>query len=88
MGRKSCNKIIKELDPVKEQEKLDDEAELLFIKEEKKEMDRQKILDNELDIVWNTRCEMLEYCNDSCIPLCDHLTMDMFQKFVKFVQHS
>ena len=42
----------------------------------------------EHDIIWNTRVQMIEYCDYFNLPLCDYLDIDKFYKFVEFIKSS
>ena len=41
-----------------------------------------------LDVIWNTRLEMINYCDEMSIPLCDYLNQDIMENFVKFLSES
>lgn len=42
----------------------------------------------ELDVIWNARLKMIEYCDEMAIPLCDYLSQDVMDNFVKFLNES
>ena len=44
--------------------------------------------DKNLDVIWNTRLEMTNYCDEMSIPLCDYLNQDIMENFVKFLSES
>ena len=44
--------------------------------------------DKDLDITWDTRIKMIEYCDQMTIPLCDYLSQDIMEKFVNFLNKS
>lgn len=44
--------------------------------------------DKNLDVIWNTRLEMINYCDEMSIPLCDYLNQDIMENFVKFLSES
>ena len=44
--------------------------------------------DKDLDITWDTRIKMIEYCDQMTIPLCDYLSQDIMEKFVNFLNES
>ena len=85
MGRKNRNKIKKESDPIKEQQKQDEYNELLFATEQDQECVSRQAKENHFKMIWDTRRAMLEYCDETAIPLCDYMTIDIFQDFVKFL---
>ena len=86
MGRKNRNKIMKEKDPTKDQQKLEDEEERLFLDEEKRQSILQNMEDNRFNVIWNTRRAMLEYCNKSAIPICDYMVINIFQDFIEYLE--
>ena len=65
---KQKNIIIEYIDP--DIEYSDDEIE-----ENEEEID-------DIEIINNIRLEMIKYCDDMCIPLCDYLTYDNLLDFI------
>ena len=89
MGRKRDNKIKKEIDPIKEKEKQEEYEEKMFAQEQDRIASIQKSTDNHFNVMWDTRRAMLDYCDKTAIPLCDYMTMDVFQDFVEYLEeHS
>ena len=85
MGRKNRNKICKEIDPTKDQQKQED-TELSLIQEQEDRIEKKYQSQISKDnIIWDIRRDMLEYCDDTAIPLCDYLTDDMFRDFVYYL---
>lgn len=78
MGRKNRNKIKKERQD--KEESSDDGVENHFQDNENNEFIRQ------YDIIWKTRIKMIEYCNETAIPLCDYLDQDTMMSFIEFIQ--
>jgi hypothetical protein len=86
MGRKNHNNISKTvLDPEKEKQIQEDKENDLFIKNEEKIYKLQQQEDKNLTTILDTRRAMLDYCDDVCVPLCDHLTIGVFQAFVEYL---
>lgn len=85
MGRKNRNKIKKENDPSKNKQKQDEYAELLFAAAEDKKMKLKQEENDRLYVIWDTRREMLDYCDKMAIPLCDYMTIDIFKDFVEYL---
>jgi hypothetical protein len=85
MGRKERNRLTNDNDKdrdVKENNKVEDEIEEIFQYEE------ETVLQTEYDqmiydIIWKTRKAMINYCDEECIPLCDYMTMNIFEKFIE-----
>jgi hypothetical protein len=76
MGRKNRNKESKYKDDTLEVDEDDDndvDKELALI---------EKIDTYQLNIIWETRKAMIQYCDDMSIPLCDYLTFKMFDDFM------
>jgi hypothetical protein len=44
--------------------------------------------DKDLHITWDTRIKMIEYCDEMLIPLCDYLSQDIMENFVKYLNES
>jgi hypothetical protein len=83
MGRNKDNKISKEIN------KVEDEVEEENYDEEENEYVLQREYEQyETDIIWETRRKMTEYCNNLCIPLCDYLTIDVFEKFIEQISEE
>jgi len=81
MGRKNRNKIVDDND--KEKKKKEYEDDIQNEEENDKENDfNEKDQEETINIIWETRNKMIEYCDTSNIPLCDHLTFDILEKFI------
>ena len=80
MGRKSRNKIKKyqNIDPESEDEDIDQDPALI----------RQKMNEYYNDCLWKIRREMIEYCDNNGLPLCDYLTHDSIECFVDFLKNE
>jgi hypothetical protein len=76
MGRKNRDKESKD---TRESKEVEDDDDVL---EEDESTRLQKIDENQLNIMWETRKAMIQYCDDMCIPLCDYLTVNMFDDFM------
>ena len=75
--------VRKERDEIKE-EKEEEDYEDIYIEEEKDTLSRQQVYEqNQLDIICDIRIAMIKYCDKLCIPLCDYLTIDIFEKFIE-----
>jgi len=44
--------------------------------------------DKNFDVIWNTRLKMINYCDKMSIPLCDYLSHDIMEDFVKLLSES
>ena len=76
MGRKNHTRVSKYKSDTKEVEdddNNDDEEETIRL---------QKFVEHQFNIIWETRRAMIRYCDDMCIPLCDYLTVDVFDDFI------
>ena len=82
MGRKNINKISK----YKTEEEEEEEDETEYIDDETDSL--EKIYDYQFNAMWETRKAMIEYCDNTGIPLCDYLTIDMFEVFLNHLSDS
>ena len=83
MGRKNRNRVSKYKSETKEVEVEVDDTE-----EEDESIRLQKFHEHQFNIMWETRRAMIQYCDDMCIPLCDYLTIDMFEDFMDHLASS
>ena len=83
MGRKNSNRVSKYQSDTKEEEVDDTEEE-----EEDESIRLQKFHEHQFNIMWETHRAMIQYCDDMCIPLCDYLTIDMFEDFMDHLASS
>lgn len=70
---------------LKYQEYSDIDDEYDEIEEYKVENDLElgaKYIEN----IYDTRIEMLDYCDDTALPLCDYLTYNSISKFIDFLK--
>lgn len=74
------NGILKNFDSDEEKDQQDEEQDDL--KNEQKEMD---IYTHNTDVLFNVRLEMIKYCDDMYLPLCDYLTHDNMTYFIDFL---
>jgi hypothetical protein len=74
MGRKNRNRVSKYKSDIKVVEEEDDE--------ENESTRLQKYHEYRIKVIWETYRAMIQYCDDMYIPLCDYLTVDMFEDFV------
>ena len=82
MGRKDGKEKNKEI----EENKSIQEEETKLIQEELEEDEKEELEEDEtqvLDIIFNTRNAMLQYCTENVIPLCENLTIIDFLKFIE-----
>ena len=76
--------VRKELDEIKKEEEDYEDYEDIYIEEEKDTLLRQQVYEqNQLDIICDIRIAMIKYCDKLSIPLCDYLTIDIFEKFIE-----
>ena len=82
MGRKNRKKIITEThydkDIQKQELGIEDQYENI-----EEIIQEQKILND--DLVWDIRNNMLKYCDDNSLPLCDYLTLEIFNQFIEYL---
>ena len=78
MGRKK--RITKEIKECTHSDS--DDSNIIVTKEDNTDTDKN------LDVIWNTRLEMINYCDEMSIPLCDYLNQDIMENFVKFLSES
>lgn len=78
MGRKK--RITKEIKECTHSDSND--SNIIVTKEDNTDTDKN------LDVIWNTRLEMINYCDEMSIPLCDYLNQDIMENFVKFLSKS
>lgn len=83
MGRKNRDRVSKYKSETKEVEVEVDDTE-----EEDESICLQKFHEHQFNIMWETRRAMIQYCDDMCIPLCDYLTIDMFEDFMDHLASS
>jgi hypothetical protein len=83
MGRKNRDRVSKYKSETKEVEVEVDDTE-----EEDESIRLQKFHEHQFNIMWETRRAMIQYCDDMCIPLCDYLTIDMFEDFMDYLASS
>jgi hypothetical protein len=83
MGRKNQINIKREIDPEKDKIKKDEIEDKLLREEEKIKNMAQEEIDNRFNDLWETRIKMIDYCDKNALPLCDYMTFDIFQNFVK-----
>lgn len=88
MGRKNQNKIKREIDPEKEQQKQDEREDKILHDEEKRKNMIQQSIDNRFNNIWETRNAMIEYCDENALPLCDYMTFDIFKDFVEYLENN
>lgn len=88
MGRKDHNKIKREIDPDKELQKQEEEEMIKLAHEEDIVEIKKSHADKRFDIIWNIRQEMLDYCDNNTIPLCDYLTPNIFEQFVEYIAEN
>ena len=81
MGRKNRDRVSKYKSETKEVEVDDTE-------EEDESIRLQKFHEHQFNVMWETRRAMIQYCDDMCIPLCDYLTIDMFEDFMDYIASS
>jgi len=79
MGRKNRNRIKKEHD------ESSDDGEDLY--ENENENENAEFI-RQHNIIWDTRIKMIEYCNETAIPLCDYLDQDTMMGFIEFLQEK
>jgi len=84
MGRKERNKI-NDSDTEKEK-KIEEQEENEYMEEEQVVFQFEKN-QNYIDIIHDTRINILDYCDNECIPLCDYLTIDVFEKFIEYLNN-
>ena len=77
MGRKYKNKVT--IEENIEKEESDDEENDLTLKTEEKEY-------NEFSIKWDLKNELSEYCLNNSLPLCQYLTYESLDDFVKYLK--
>lgn len=82
MGRKNRNRIKKERQVKDESSDNDDDNENDYQEKENTEFIRQH------DIIWQTRIKMIDYCNETAIPLCEYLDQDTMMGFIEFLQEK
>jgi len=88
MGRKERNKINdKDKDNEKEKNKAEEQQEENDYIEEQELVFQLEQNQYDGDITEDTRINMIDYCDKACIPLCDYLTMDVFEKFVEYLKN-
>lgn len=80
MGRKK--RITKEIKECTHSDSDSDDSNIIVTKEDNTDTDKN------LDVIWNTRLEMINYCDEMSIPLCDYLNQDIMENFVKFLSES
>ena len=80
MGRKNRNRIKKERQVKDESSDNDDDND--YQEKENTEFIRQH------DIIWQTRIKMIEYCDETAIPLCEYLDQDTMMGFIEFLQEK
>ena len=85
MGRKNRDRVSKYKSETKEVEVDDTEVDDT---EEDESIRLQKFHEHQFNIMWETRRAMIQYCDDMCIPLCDYLTIDMFEDFMDHLASS
>lgn len=83
MGRKNRDRVSKYKSETKEVEVEVDDTE-----EEDESIRLQKFHEHQFNIMWETRRAMIQYCDDMCIPLCDYLTIDIFEDFMDHLASS
>jgi hypothetical protein len=83
MGRKNQINIKREIDPEKDKMKQEEIEDKLLKEEEKIKNIAQEEIDNIFNNLWETRNKMINYCDKNSLPLCDYMTFDIFQNFVK-----
>ena len=88
MGRKNRNRINKESDPNREKLKLEDEEDRILSSEEYKKNMSFQAEEKRLSVIWDTRRAMLDYCNQHTIPLCDYMTIEIFQDFIEYLEEQ
>ena len=81
MGRKNRDRVSKYKSETKEVEVDDTE-------EENESIRLQKFHEHQFNVMWETHRAMIQYCDDMCIPLCDYLTIDMFEDFMDYLASS
>jgi hypothetical protein len=85
MGRKNRNNIKRNIDTEKELLKKEDKEIMELAHKEDIHEIQQKHIDKQFDIIWNIRREMLDYCDNNSIPLCDYLTPNIVEQFVEYI---
>ena len=80
MGRKNKSMIKKEKYNVKDD---DDEDDI-----EDDDQDFLKEQEHFFNVLQKVRLDMIEYCNENCLPLCDYLTQDVIEYFVEFLTEN
>jgi len=75
MGRKNRKRIKKETkDNEKEDIGIINQEDHVYQKDYK-----------QFEIAWSTRRELIQYCDNNAIPLCDYLTIGPFQDFIEYI---
>lgn len=80
MGLKNHNRVSKYKNYTKEVEEVEEEDD--------EETRLQKFHEHQFNVMLETRRVMIQYCDDMCIPLCDYLTIDMFEDFMDHLASS
>jgi hypothetical protein len=88
MGRKTCNKIIKDKNHENEKKKKEEDEEYLYLTEQNNKIRKEEKEYDNFNILWNTHKEMLSYCDDMSIPLCDYMSIDIFEEFIKYLEQQ
>jgi hypothetical protein len=60
----------------------DDKKEEKEEKEEKETDNINRLQEHTFDNIWEIRREMIQYCEEACIPLCDYLNIDILEQFI------
>ena len=80
MARKNRNRIKKDIKI--EEPDIEEDTENVTI-----ELEQERQL-REFDTIYEMRREMIEYCNNVAIPLCDYLTIDAMLYFIDFLREQ
>ena len=53
--------------------------------DDNKSLDTEQDIIKDFDKICNARLRMIEYCDEMAVPLCDYLSQDIIEDFVKFL---
>lgn len=88
MGRKNRNKLSKEKEKEKDNDIQEDEELCILQQQENVEENKTRQIMIKEDLICDIRDKMLKYCDNTGIPLCDYLTLDIFDQFIEYLTEN
>ena len=83
MGRKNRNRISTcKTEQDEEQDEYKEDVD------ETSRLEKINECEHQFNSIWETRKAMIEYCDNTGIPLCDYLTIDIFEDFLNYLADS